>query len=113
MSELRVARLFHGIVVVGAAVGCGQEPPGTRHSPMPMENPALDQRTDAAADPATAADCAAPQQFRCTAQFVAVDCYCDADAPLSAEACSGYGRFSCESYDPPTGCQCDTSILVR
>jgi len=119
MSELRVARLFHGIVVAGAAIGCGAYA-ANRDSPVATDNPAMDQgspeRTDAGMpSPAmlTAADCDSPQQFRCTAQYVPVDCYCDAEAPLSTDACPSYGRFECESYDPPTGCQCDTSILIR
>lgn len=111
-------KLFHGIVVVGAAIGCGADA-AMGDSPV-AENPAVDhgspERTDATVPPPatlTAADCDSPQQFRCTLQHVHVDCYCEAEAPLSAEACPTYGRFVCESYDPPTGCQCDTNILIR
>ena len=118
MSELRVGRLFHGIVVVGAAVGCGADAT-TRDLPVATETPAVDPSEPEPThvppppeDSLTAADCGSPQQFRCTAQSVSVDCYCDPEAPLSADACE-YNRFVCESYEPPTGCQCDTNILIR
>jgi hypothetical protein len=35
-----------------------------------------------------------------------LDCYCDPNAPITPEDCTGRGQFRCESYDPPLSCQC-------
>ncbi len=52
-------------------------------------------------------DCAHSEQIGCTAYVpTPTDCACDPTRPATEADCSGAFHFSCESYDPPLGCEC-------
>lgn len=114
-------RLFHAIVVVGAALGgCGGKtdaPEGSRDAGVgsdrdPRGNDRVDAGADAAvatcAGPVTAPEqCASPADFFC--EFCSPNvrrCRCDPTAPDDPTLCEKTQDYHCESYEPMTGCRC-------
>jgi hypothetical protein len=40
-------------------------------------------------------------------------CSCDPNAPLTATDCDPGEQQVCQSYEPPVGCQCIRTIILR
>jgi hypothetical protein len=119
VADLRLERLFHTLVVVGAALpGCGAREVADSladggdaaasstdaRDPMSPVADARDAFVDGGAAK-TAADCPTPFQFHC--QGSPPVCVCDPHA-LTPAACEAAGQFVCERYDPYfDSCRCD------
>lgn len=121
----RVSRLFHGIVVVGSALGCSGR--STRAGEPESDANSAAHELGAAARPR---DCDHPEQFVCQdfelfylcvtggtgCNAKEVDnCRCDPERPVAASSCAAPEQFSCEvsSFDGhPLGCRCDVTAPV-
>lgn len=137
MLSERVSRLFHGVVVVGTALGCGGQA-GDRKAPAPADTspapsdpdlaPNFDPVVPSSTTPATfpgaprPEDCESPLQFGCESfsdyprcAYYGVDCElaacrCDASRPTSPEGCQHPQQFQCEPdlYGGQiVGCECN------
>jgi hypothetical protein len=125
-------KLFHCIVVMGAAIGsgCGSkeeaDPPGG--SDGSSDGPAILTASEggcqgdgsegflyvvgcASNDPCGAPqaprrpqDCPLPQELECNP--VTSSCQCDLAAPLSATDCPLTAQFRCDDWLQPCGCKC-------
>jgi hypothetical protein len=114
----RASQLFHTIVVVGTAMGCGNAP---QEVPVPDGStlPAPDGHDP---DPLAPADCPALGQYECDGGADA--CTCNLQAPLGVCDCARPGEFRCRdclSGPPVLGrcplgdgvtCFCNTSIDI-
>ena len=125
-------KLFHCIVVMGAALGCGDSADTTestsQHGGNDGGTPESGTTTDAGADstrcnvpmlevyscgyrgacPGTATaphgpnDCELPQQFDCHQGA----CTCNTSSPLVPTDCAATQDFHCDDWSAPCGCQC-------
>lgn len=123
MLSERVSRLFHGVVVVGTALGCGGQG-GGRKAPVPSDTspkppepdaaPTLAPAVPASMTPAMFAgapgpdDCERPEQFSCenftaypACAYYGVDCElaacsCDGSRPTTPDDCEYPQQFQCE-----------------
>jgi hypothetical protein len=129
-------KLFHCIVVMGAAIGsgCGSEetaaPSGAPDAPSddpavpaaeggcPGDGAGLSLSTSGcfSTDPCGSAqaplrpeDCAKPQQLICDPSD---SCRCDLGAPEVATDCPFTAQFDCADWLQPCGCQCDADAAV-
>jgi hypothetical protein len=125
-------KLFHCIVVMGAAMGAGcggrQEAvaPG-RDDGGPDASVGGTSTLDAACEtgpfasgpgcqyvgvctsgtplaPLGPSDCAHPQQLQCS---LGVPCVCDKAAPLAPSDCPTTAQFQCDDWLLPCGCRCE------
>jgi len=86
----RASQLFHTIVVIGTAMGCG-----TTMEPAPLSDgagPPSPNATDAGRFGPT--DCASPAQYECDAGGPE-GCTCNLRAPLGVCDCARPGEFRC------------------
>ncbi|MEO8184145.1 MAG: hypothetical protein ABI895_35445 [Deltaproteobacteria bacterium] len=136
LSE-RVSRLFHGVVVVGAGLGCGGRA-GDRDRPVaPSNPPPLDPAQNDPSPSVTPAtqpgaprpdNCVQPSQFSCESfahypacAYYGVDCdlaqcACDATRPAVPGDCEYPEQFRCEPElyaGWVVGCHCDESAPVQ
>ncbi|MDP9002776.1 MAG: hypothetical protein M3O46_22025, partial [Myxococcota bacterium] len=125
-------KLFHCVVVMGAAIGnnaCGGEATTDPGAPRDAggSNDATASATTGqesgiilsnctaatacffstcsgpAAAPHSSQDCPRAQQFRCDGAA----CGCDPSAPLTPTDCPATAQFSCGASNPPCGCYCN------
>jgi hypothetical protein len=128
-------KLFHCIVVMGAAMGSGCGP--ATLGPENREGPGTDGGTglsaapfdlDAACSsasltigfgcssscrgtpdaPSAPRDCPFPQQLECDGAA----CACDPTAPLGASDCAETGQFTCDDWSALCGCRCNTGAVL-
>jgi hypothetical protein len=124
-------KLFHCIVVMGAAMGAGcggakvaatdrdaggpDVSPGTGSSPdaaCPDAGPLAPDPgcfyvgvcSGTPAAPLGPHDCAHPQQLQCN--ILGAPCTCDDGAPLAATDCATTAEFQCDDWALPCGCRC-------
>ena len=123
-------KLFHCIVVMGAAMGagCGAREASSFPGPEdggPDASPDAPSPADACPDAGSFApgpgcqyvgvcpagtplaplgpfDCAHPQQLQCS--FGASPCVCNAGAPLAPTDCATTAEFQCDDWALPCGC---------
>ncbi len=130
MDRRGLDRLFHSIVVVGAAIGAAGCPStvtqegtssGTGGSGGSGTGSSSSTSTGSAGGSSTGgggqggssgitqpSDCPSTTQFFCDFTPNGTVCYCDMDAPLGPEACENTQDFQCEQYQPDyVGCHCD------
>jgi hypothetical protein len=130
-------KLFHCIVVMGAAIGegCGGEErtiagaeaghsdagdlvdasgasleSSTCPTPPSLE-PAMGCSSTCrgtAAAPRSPQDCPQPQELQCGPGT----CTCDLTSPLQAGDCSQTGQFVCDDWTTPCGCRCNLDAGV-
>ena len=107
-------RLFHTVVVIGAAlgVGCGgnsrtraDEP---EDEPLPPVVVAEDGGVVQPPDAFWPTECASYSQFRCDRYSPLEGCVCDRAAPLGPEDCGGAQRFFCGARVCPPGETCES-----
>jgi hypothetical protein len=127
-------KLFHCIVVMGAAMGegCGglegisNGVEGGVDASPPEANAGVDAArslfgdaacpfagcystcTGTAAAPVSAQDCPQPQQLKCDADT----CTCDPTAPLEAGDCPQSGQFVCDDWATACSCRCNLDAGV-
>lgn len=139
MLSERVSRLFHGVVVVGTALGCGGQA-GDRKAPMPSNTSPTPPEPDAAPTPATSTtpatspgalhpdDCESPEQFTCES-FTAysacanygVDCElaacsCNESRPTRPDDCTHPQQFQCAAALDGgyiVGCECNAMAPLQ
>ncbi|MEY2932512.1 MAG: hypothetical protein RL033_3261 [Pseudomonadota bacterium] len=140
MLSERVSRLFHGVVVVGSALGCGGQA-GDDKAPVPSEPtpgadpapslaPAIPASTTPAAFPGAPRpeDCESPEQFSCKSfpaypacAYYGVDCElaacgCDESRPARPDDCEYPQQFQCEPEPYGgyfVGCECNPDAPVQ
>jgi hypothetical protein len=101
----------------GGERGTAEAPLGPADCPVPEQfscKPGASGLTQCLCDPTAPivpTDCASATQFNCFPFDPAkrACCQCDASAPADESSCP-HG-WSCQSYDPPVGCQCNVVIL--
>jgi hypothetical protein len=107
-----VNRLFHTVVVVGAAigVGCGGQSRTKDDGSVDGELPPVVLADDGGVIPRPDAfwpnQCASYAQFRCDRYSPLEGCRCDETAPAGPNDCGGNARFFCESFVCPPGETC-------
>jgi hypothetical protein len=109
----RASQLFHTVVVVGAAMGCG-----TSRTMTESVGGGAPEAGEAGLVPA---DCSSPAQYQCDSSG---HCRCDPSAPLGVCDCARPGEFRCRGCataspflgrcpnDDGISCFCNTSIAV-
>ncbi|MDF2693032.1 MAG: hypothetical protein K0S65_1415 [Labilithrix sp.] len=112
------SRLFHAIVVLGAALaGCGGRTDRPREDagrgPSNDGAPDAGETSDAGSDCVGTAqrveDCASPADFVCEScsSSVSWKCRCENGSPESPDACEKPQDYRCQRYAPlRTGCRC-------
>ena len=141
MLSERVSRLFHGVVVVGTALGCGGQA-GDRKAPVPSDTSPTPPEPDLAPRPAVPAsttpatfpgaprpdDCESSEQFSCedftaypACAYYGVDCEqaactCDGSRPTLPDDCQYPQQFQCEvglisGY--VVSCECNAAAPLR
>jgi hypothetical protein len=117
--SVHASQLFHTIVVVGTAMGCGTTPdeaslPEAGSSPLPEGGDS--GRTGPAA-------CASPAQYQCDSGSPDA-CTCNLEAPQGVCDCARPGEFRCHDclsgpavlgrcpLNDGVGCFCNTSIDI-
>ncbi len=131
METNHAKRLFHTVVVVGAAfapgcggkvvfdgtggaggsgVGNGAGNGSTAQGPNGSSSKGATASTGSS-DPCQSVDpstCASPAQYTCApcGEGFGMKCVCDTKAPLKPTDCVTTADFHCQSYMPFTGCTC-------
>jgi hypothetical protein len=111
-------RLFHTVVVIGAAAGAGcggqsQRATGeTSEEPLPPVLIHGDGGVVELEDAFWPTECASYAQFRCERYSPLEGCVCDTGAPLGPETCGGAPRFFCDARVCPPGETCDVGNNV-
>ena len=129
MRRARIDRLFHSIVVLGAALGAGcssnvEQVGGQSASGSGGEGGAggvggaggaggeggeggAGGGQDGGAVIDDPSDCPSASQFQCTYVDSGLQCFCDPNAPPGPEACEQTADFHCMEYEPKyVGCKC-------
>lgn len=105
-------RLFHTVVVIGAAIGAGcggHSSTSTRErddEPLPPVVVAEDGGIVPHPDAFWPTECASYSQFRCERYRPLEGCVCDPEAPLGPDDCGGAPRFFCDARVCPPGETC-------
>jgi len=114
-----VRRLFHTVVVIGAAAGTGcggqSESAGAKQNdePLPPVVIAGDGGVIERPDAFWPTECASYSQFRCDSYSPLEGCMCDISAPLGPGDCGGAQALFCDAWVCPPGETCDSQNNVE